>query len=186
MNEDKTCELYVQGALVETLRYEGPPAPGVYEGPEWESYYAAHQAFLARVEARAYELHGLAYERRNENWKESVHTSFRCEETPDGEHVRVFSPVGSFLLAARRARAGDYKTSLVVSATMTGYGAHAVEDQTSLPVRLHGRLNEPVDRYSDWTFQPGHFQYEDGTRSDFLGLYPRKITLEDQDPSSGA
>lgn len=51
-------------------------------------------AHIAAVEKRAYERGGLAFERRNEDWHESVHTSFVCREIDD-EHVEVTTPCWS-------------------------------------------------------------------------------------------
>lgn len=174
--------IVVGGTVAETLVWDGPP----FAMNEPEDLTQGRHDLAGRAEARAYELRGLAYEVRNPNWKESAHRSFRCEETPDGNHVRVFSPVGTFRIAARRAKRGEVTSTVAASASgrVYGFGATASQDQEALPIRIAGRLNAPQRcMRSDWTFQPSHFEYEDGTCSGWLGSYPLDIEWEGTAPA---
>ena len=110
--------------------------------------------------------------------EEELNGRFPCREV-DENHVEVTTPAGKFLLAARRARKGGHVSSVVVAGFGTAAGRIAAEDQESLPVALHGRLNPP-SHWSGWTFQPSCFEYEDGSHSDFLGAYPRKVEFTEE------
>lgn len=125
------------------------------------------------AEAEAYRIGALAYERRTEDWLESLHSSFACREDNE-QNLIVTTPVGEFRLAAKRVRKGQTSQAVVVGRGFVGHGHAASEDQVSLPVRILGRLNAPHGA-SGWTFQPSAIRYADGTETDFLGLEPRKI-----------
>lgn len=126
--------------------------------------------------ARAWELRGLAYERRNPNWKESAHRSFSCSEADDG-YLLIDTPVGVFQMQARRAEAGELIHDYTGSGGMIAFGTLAASNQESLPVRIYGRLNEPGIYGASWDFQPDHIEYADGTRTGYLGSYPKPIEL---------
>jgi hypothetical protein len=67
----------------------------------------SREAARDRVIARAYETRTLPYEVRNgESWIEAMLSDFAVEELDD-ETVGVDTPIGRFLLRARRARKGD-------------------------------------------------------------------------------
>ncbi len=158
--------------LIETLGWDGPPR--TY--PEPEAVSEARSALRLRAIARAYELGGLSYERRNAGWLESDHIEFDCVEASESE-VAVTTPIGVFRLRARRSRRGEMVTSSAVGPGAVGDGRLATEDQVSPPVRISGRLCEP-SRYVGWKFQPSNFTYADGTVSDYLGSYMLDISWE--------
>ena len=129
------------------------------------------------ISTRAFEIRALPYEIRNPRWKESVLTAFPCREISEAR-VEVLTPIGTFCLAARRARRGDLKTSFAHGRDgSVGFGVVANADQSSPPVEIHGCLCEPT-QYTGWRFQPEFFVYADGTFSDSLGLYPIEIEIE--------
>lgn len=161
-------EIWRGNQLLERLMWAGPAWTGT------EAQEEQREDLRARSIMRAYELGGLAFERRNPNWLESDHTEFQCRECSETE-VEVDTPLGTFVMQARRARAGETITSVVIASTVTAYGRAATEDQLSLPIQIFGRLNPPM-HYTGWTFQPDHFVYADSSHSDFLGGYPRDIT----------
>ncbi len=160
------------GVVLETLNWEGPA---------WNSESEAAEQYRSelrqRAIARAFELKGLAYERRNPNWLESDHTHFACREISDTQ-VEVTTPIGTFRLNAHRARRGETTTAVVIGRGFVGSGGHASEDQESLPVEISGRLNPPHWTGDRWHFQPSHFVYADGSSSDYLGDYPIAIEID--------
>jgi hypothetical protein len=113
----------------------------------------------------------------NPNWKEIAHLEFDCKEVNETQ-VAATTPIGTFLIAARRVKAGEQATAVVVGSNLIGYGETAREDQISLPTRLVGRLLPPErsEWRELWLFQPTCFGYADGTVSSYLGSYPRRIT----------
>jgi len=142
-------EIWRGNQLIETILWEGAPCRFGHEEDE-----NRREALRLRAIDRAIELRALAFERRNPNWLESVHLSFACREVNEGREVEITTPLGVCRLKANRRKG-----------------------QQSLPVELHGRLNPP-EHATGWTFQPSCFVYADGTRSDWLGSYPRDITWD--------
>lgn len=161
-------EIYRGSELLCELKWEWPPWDG---SPESER---RRDMLTERAIATAFELRGLAFERRHPNWLESDHRVFECAEI-ESTIVRVRTPIGYFRTAAKRAKAGDICLT----------GGIRTEDQQSLPTVLYGRLCVPT-RYLGWQFQPSHFCYADGTASQFLGSYPQDIVWEQEPEWTGS
>lgn len=172
-------EFYSKNTLVQSSTWDGP----AYHWEEAADVTAARNQFLAGVLEQAAAMGAVAKERVNPNWAEAVQHVFPCHEVSEDE-IAVTSTVGTFRLQARRARRGEPRTAVSVGPNIVGSGSTTTEDQMSLPVELHGRLNPPKQPGRPWTFQPSIFRYEDGTNSDFLGLYPIEIrTWEGSEPA---
>lgn len=159
-----------QHKLVEIVKWEFPREWSL--DPEAEAYREKNRV---RAVERANKIGALAYERRNENWLEQVHRDFPCRELNDDE-VEVTSPIGVFCIRARRVRKGETISEVHPSPGVLAWGRTATHDQTSLPVRIAGRLNVQ-DGGRRYTFQPSHFVYDDGSASGYLGDYPIEIEL---------
>lgn len=162
-------EIYKGKNLLEVL---------VWDGEKYDFQSGAHNrkraALTAQAVTRAFELKGLAFERRSPEMLESDHRNFSCREV-DENHVAVTTPIGVFRLRAKRATKGGPVTSLRTGLRITGFGDTASQDQINLPVSISGRLNPPHRWCKFWTFQPSHFTYEDGSISGFLGCHPYQI-----------
>jgi hypothetical protein len=156
MEKQIAIEIYKEGKLVE--KFDGTRSSGIN---------------------RAIEIKGIAYVRNNPHWIESIHYNFRCKEVSEDE-IKVKTPIGFFFLPARRAKKGDLKTAHTISSTAIGFGTVAKTDQLSPPVSINGRLCPPSKNRNKWWFQPSAFIYEDGSSSDFLGMYPRDIRWEEE------
>ena len=156
------------GEILERIRWVGEPWVCGDKGAEQR-----REQLYAESVARAWELGGLPYEERNPRWLEPLMRVFSCREI-DANTLEIATPVGALLLAARRARAGEMTSEVTVAARsgIIGQGSLAREEQDSPPVKIAGYLRE--DRAAP-TFAPSHIEYADGTRSGFLGLYPRAV-----------
>lgn len=113
--------------------------------------------------AQAWRLRGFPLIRHHARWTDAVEFPIPVREaTPRGDLI-LSLPWGEYGLVARR----DERTD-------------------SPPVTLYGRINRGAYGVA-WHFQPSHIVYEDKTRSEWLGCYPRDLNpVEDFAADQGA
>lgn len=160
----KTFEIYSKdNTLIETVSK-------TLEGFDYltESTYPILHDAVRDVTGRAFEVRGVAFERRNPNWLECAHSHFDCNEISDSE-VEITTPIGAFRIKARRAQRGDLIRDVSIGRGSCSAGRIAQETQDSKPVRVSGSLKLPSKPGAPWKFQPDFFEYEDGTHSGYLG-----------------
>jgi hypothetical protein len=156
-------ELYCVGRLAETLQ----PLPD-----------ETAEQLRGRALARADAIGALAYVRHHAHLLDSAHWEFPCREVGE-DRVAVATPVGTFVLRARRARPGELYTSYTPGGTE---GMSRATHQVPPPVAATGRLLPPEWPCHCWRWQPECFTYEDGTASSFLGAYPVDVEWEGETP----
>ena len=160
----KTFEIYSKdNTLIETVSK-------TLEGFDYltESTYPILHDAVRDVTGRAFEVRGVAFERRNPNWLVCAHSHFDCKEISDSE-VEITTPIGTFRIKARRAQQGDLIQDVSLGRGSCAAGRIAKEAQESKPVRVSGSLSQPSKQGEPWKFQPDFFEYEDGTSSGYLG-----------------
>lgn len=100
---------------------------------------------------KAYELKGLPG--RFWNYADSVTIPVEVEEIFEYGDLKLQLPIGSFRLQAMRLQSTDSK-----------------------PVKITGTIGKfSYPNKTEYFFQPDFIEYADGTRSGFLGAYPRDL-----------
>lgn len=150
-----------QGAVV--WRQALPPDPPYSDAPDSDYqrvYKPARDAARQACLDAAFRLGGLPSIRHHARFTDSVDWPIECREITERGDLALTLPVGVFRLEARRENGTD-----------------------SPPVKIHGRVsrNVSLNGGAPYWFQPASVEYADGTRSGFLGSYPRDIfPLEDE------
>lgn len=167
-------EFYVADASGNVLwRRPIPKAPDYSNEPAWEAHMLVYKALHSEAIAAAFQWKRLPSVRHHSRLTETVSWPIEVQEI-NGDRLLLDLPIGQYTLNARRAKAGEV-TSEVASffgGAATGFGQRATEDTDSPSVRLLGRVG--VDNGTVY-IQPDNIEYADGTRSGWLGCYPRDL-----------
>lgn len=114
---------------------------------------------------KAYEFGKLPY--HHCGFTESLSFAVPCEEVVEWGDLRLHTPVGEFVIKAKRARRGDPDGAVVVRPGLTAWGGVASKDSDSPPVSVYGRFSVEPD--GELWFQVSSITYADGTHSGYLG-----------------
>lgn len=122
-----------------------------YGTPGWEAYADASSACRQAAVEAAIRLGGYPMIRHHSKWTDAVTFPIRVREATLRGDLILTLPWGEYVLEARR----DDKTD-------------------ALPTQIYGRVCRGNHGVA-WCFQPSHVTYSDGSRSEWLGCYPRDL-----------